>query len=260
MKGIFDFENNKIFAYNRVSTEQQHLDRGRETIHKFCDSKGYPLEDIYEDEFTGKVFDRPAYKTLKNKILRKGDVLIIPEYDRFGRNYQQSKRELLDFEDKGIIVMFLDIPTTVVDLRTEKNEITDLMMKQVSDTLISFQQAKAESEIQHREKRQREGYQAKRKRVEQGLETWNVGRPQSLTDYEFYKLFYIYTEQGFNKTDMQKVMNISRQTFYNYYYRIIKTNLFGNGSEILQEIQQQKRIERKKDLLYELDELREVET
>ena len=41
------------YGYNRVSTKEQHSDRGKESIEKFCRERGYKLERIYEDKQSG---------------------------------------------------------------------------------------------------------------------------------------------------------------------------------------------------------------
>lgn len=32
------------YGYNRISSKEQHLDRGKENIEKFCKEEGYLLE------------------------------------------------------------------------------------------------------------------------------------------------------------------------------------------------------------------------
>ena len=68
-----------FYGYNRVSSKEQHLDRGREKIQAFCQEHGYHLERIFEDKQTGRNFDRPRYIVLKEDVLRPGDTLIVPD-------------------------------------------------------------------------------------------------------------------------------------------------------------------------------------
>lgn len=61
-----------IYAYIRVSTKQQKIDRQYEEIKEFnVDDK-----KIYIDKESGKDFDRTNYKKLIKKI-KKDDLLII---------------------------------------------------------------------------------------------------------------------------------------------------------------------------------------
>lgn len=114
----------RVYAYNRVSTKEQHLDRGASSVKEFCKQHGYELSSIFEDKQTGKNFERIRYTVLKEDVLQKGDILIIPEYDRLGRA-AETKAELEYLNKKGVRVIFLDIPTTQIDL----NEIPDEMAK-----------------------------------------------------------------------------------------------------------------------------------
>lgn len=70
------------YAYIRVSTKQQKIDRQYEEI------KQYNISDkfIFIDKESGKDFDRTNYQKLIKK-LKKDDLLIIKSIDRLGRNY-----------------------------------------------------------------------------------------------------------------------------------------------------------------------------
>ena len=83
-----------IYGYHRTSTTDQHLDRGITEIETFCKNNNMILEKIYTDQQTGKNFNRPRYQVLKEDILRAGDILIVTELDRLGRNKQDTLKEL----------------------------------------------------------------------------------------------------------------------------------------------------------------------
>ena len=160
------------YGYNRVSTKEQHLDRGRERIKAFCREHGYPLEKIYEDKQTAKNFDRPRYIVLKEDVLRTGDTLIIPEYDRLGRA-DQTKKELEYYTDKEIRVIFLDIPTTYMDFSSLNDSMAEMIMGCVNRMLIEFYDCIARSELERRQKRQREGMNEMKNRGGMG-EIWQT--------------------------------------------------------------------------------------
>ena len=118
----------KYVAYHRTSTKDQHLDRGIAELEAFCKANNIELEKIYTDQQTGKNFNRPRYQVLKEDILRSGDTLIITELDRLGRNKQDTLKELRYFQDKGIRVMILEIPTTTQDLSKLDNSMAKMIM------------------------------------------------------------------------------------------------------------------------------------
>ena len=118
------------YGYHRTSTIDQHLDRGIAELESFCKVNNITLEKIYTDQQTGKNFNRPRYQVLKEDILRSGDTLIITELDRLGRNKQDTLKELRYFQDKGIRVMILEIPTTTQDLSKLDNSDAQLKTAQ----------------------------------------------------------------------------------------------------------------------------------
>ena len=110
----------KYVAYHRTSTKDQHLDRGIAELTKYCADNAISLykDKVYTDQQTGKNFNRPRYTMLKDEILESGDVLIVTELDRLGRNKEATLKELRFFKDNGIRVMVLELPTTLIDLST----------------------------------------------------------------------------------------------------------------------------------------------
>ena len=46
------------YGYHRISTKEQHLDRGIIEIKRFCENQKIKLESIFTDKITGKNFDR----------------------------------------------------------------------------------------------------------------------------------------------------------------------------------------------------------
>ena len=56
---------NKTFAYLRVSTKDQNLDRQRESVLKYCEDNNIEIQerDIITDKQSGKDFNREGYQT-----------------------------------------------------------------------------------------------------------------------------------------------------------------------------------------------------
>ena len=136
-----------IIGYCRVSTRDQDLTRQIESL------KEYGCEKIYSDKATGKNFNRPEYTKLKD-ALRKGDTLVVHEFDRLGRNKKLTLKELQYFKDNGIRLVALNLPTTQLD--TTDN----VMLETINNIVIELYTMMAQQEIETREKRQREGIDA----------------------------------------------------------------------------------------------------
>ena len=124
----------KYVAYHRTSTKDQHLDRGIAELTKYCADNAISLYKgkVYTDQQTGKNFNRPRYTMLKDEILESGDVLIVTELDRLGRNKEATLKELRFFKDNGIRVMVLELPTTLIDLSAMENSMARMMLETIN--------------------------------------------------------------------------------------------------------------------------------
>ena len=210
----------KYVAYHRTSTKEQHLDRGITEIKKYCDENGISLykDKIYTDQQTGKNFNRPRYIMLKDEILENGDVLIVTELDRLGRNKEATLKELQFFKDNGIRVMVLELPTTLIDLSAMENSMARMMLETINNMMIELYASMAQAEIEKKEKRQREGIEQKKARGE-----WDdYGRPRVM-DLEEFATHYRLVQQGEQKPfELMKELGMTKPTFYRYKNQIEK--------------------------------------
>ena len=200
------------YGYHRTSTKEQHLDRGVAEITEYCKQNRLELERIYTDQQTGKNFNRPRYQVLKEDVLRSGDELIITEVDRLGRNKQDTLKELQYFKDNNIRVKILELPTTLMDYSKLDNSMAQMLMETVNNMLIELYAAMAQSEIEKKEKRQREGIQAKKDRGE-----WaDYGRPVKMSIEEFRKEYQKVIVGELKPFQLMRQLGLSKSTFYRY--------------------------------------------
>jgi len=188
-----------IYAYLRVSSTDQNLDRQLEAVKNYRPE----LEDenIFADKQTGKNFEREEYQKLKS-ILKKGDELIIKELDRLGRNKDAVKEEMKWFKDNGIAVRILDVPSTLIDFQGQ-----DWIADMVNNIIIEVLAAMAEQERLKIKKRQKEGIAiAKAKGV-------RFGRPKKEL-FEFEKILKKQKEGLISITQACKELGISRTQWY----------------------------------------------
>lgn len=213
--GTFSFWKEVIFlryGYHRTSTREQHLDRGVAEITEYCKQNRLDLERIYTDQQTGKNFNRPRYQVLKEDVLRPGDELIITEVDRLGRNKQDTLKELQYFRDNNIRVKILELPTTLMDYSKLDNSMAQMLMETVNNMVIELYAAMAQSEIEKKEKRQREGIQAKKDRGE-----WaDYGRPVKMSIEEFRKEYQKVIVGELKPFQLMRQLGLSKSTFYRY--------------------------------------------
>ena len=206
----------KRYGYHRTSTREQHLDRGITEITAYCSSNNLELEKIFTDQLTGKNFNRPRYTIMKEDVLRPEDELIITEVDRLGRNKQEILRELQYYRDYGVRVKVLELPTTLIDLSAMDNVMARLIMETINNMLIELYAAMAQAEIEKKEKRQKEGIEAKKARGE-----WDdYGRPAVITVEEFAKEYQKVMTGEMRPFQLMKKLGMSKATFYRYKKRI----------------------------------------
>ncbi|SEW20387.1 recombinase family protein [[Clostridium] fimetarium] len=200
------------YGYHRTSTTQQHLDRGIKEITDFCEINEIKLERIYTDQLTGKNFNRPRYTVLSNDILRDGDTLIISEVDRLGRNKKAILEELRCFNNKGVRIMILELPTTLQDFSKLDNSMAKMLMETINNMLIELYAAMAQAEIEKKEKRQREGIDAKKARGE-----WeDYGRPKIKKPENWDDVIIKWNKGEIRSVEAMKLTRVKKSTFYKF--------------------------------------------
>ena len=198
------------YGYHRTSTKEQHLDRGLAEIEKFCSNNNYKLEKIYTDQLTGKSFNRPRYQVMKEDVLREGDILIVTEIDRFGRNKVEILKELRYFQDKGVRVMILELPTTTQDLSALDKTMAKMIMETINNMLIELYATMAQAEIEKKEKRQQEGIEAKKARGE-----WeDYGRPKAQKPSNWEEVIAQWESGEITAVKAMELTGTKKTTFY----------------------------------------------
>jgi DNA invertase Pin-like site-specific DNA recombinase len=93
-----------IFAYIRVSTDQQTVENQKFEILKFADQKKIHVGEWIEETISGtkKYQDRKLGKLLQS--LKKEDILIVSELSRLGRNLMEVMSILHDCMEREIKV------------------------------------------------------------------------------------------------------------------------------------------------------------
>lgn len=115
-------------------------------ISEYCKSNNIVYERIYTDQQTGKI--RPRYTVFRDDILGKRDCLIISELDRLGRNKHDTLNDLHTLKDKGVRVMILKIPTTLMDVSKMENSMALMIIETINNMLFEFYATMAQAEIE----------------------------------------------------------------------------------------------------------------
>ena len=153
-----------IYAYIRISSSDQNLDRQYEAIKKWEKENNLVVDEIFEDKQSGKNFERENYQKMKS-LLKEGDLIVVKSIDRLGRNYDMIIEEWANITKniKSDIVL-MDMP--LLDTR-EKND--NLTGKLISDIVLQLLSYVAQIERENIKQRQAEGIKiAKEKGVHFG--------------------------------------------------------------------------------------------
>ena len=199
------------YAYERVSTRDQNLERQEIAIKQFR-----PMisdTNIFRDKYTGKTFDRPQYNSMKiilEHIVKASDdnemiEVVVEELDRLGRDSEGIKKELQWFKDHNICVRILEIPTTLLDIQKENAWVMEL----INQILIEVYSAMAQQELEKRAKRQAEGIAvAKEKGVKFGR------RAIEVDESEFNVVYNLWKAGDITAVEAMKRLNLKANTFY----------------------------------------------
>ncbi|MCX4378731.1 MAG: recombinase family protein [Lachnospiraceae bacterium] len=149
-------------AYARVSTKSQSLERQETSILETVPD--LRAQYFFKDKYTGKEFDRPEYKRLKEKVMELKEAnpntrirITIHELDRIGRDYQEIQKEVQWFRQQGVTLRFLDIPEGII------SDAMGITGELLVDIIILLKAYWAEQELHYKEKRTREGIEKAKK-------------------------------------------------------------------------------------------------
>ncbi len=188
-----------IYAYIRVSSKYQNIDRQYEEI------KNFNIEDkfIFIDKESGKDFDRTNYQKLIKK-LKKDDLLIIKSIDRLGRNYHA----ILDEWRRITKIIEADIKVIDMPLLDTRIEGKNLVGKFISDIVLQVLSFVAENERNNIKQRQAEGIRiAKEKGVK-------FGRPKIIPPHNSNIVLEKYLNHEITNIVAAKMLGVSRGTFF----------------------------------------------
>ena len=141
----------QVFAYVRVSTKEQNVERQIEALKQF----DIPKRNVFIDYQSGKDFDRPEYKKLIKK-LRNGDLLVLKSVDRLGRNYTEILSQWRRItKEIGADILVLDME--LLDTRKKNGDLTGVL---IADLVLQILAYVAQTEREFIHQRQAEGIAA----------------------------------------------------------------------------------------------------
>lgn len=215
-----------LYAYCRVSTKDQKLERQEKNIKEYYKER---LEELifFEEKFTGTISDRPEWKKLI-KIVREGDTIIFDSVSRMSRDGEEGYNDYLNLWKRKINLIFLneqylntEIFNSQIEIydKIEDIEIDDTfspLIKGIVETLKNILRKQIKVAFEQAEKERDDIV----KRITEGqkLTVKKMGRPKRQIP-EVIKNEIIDGYINSRKRDVKYFIDnykISRRTFYNY--------------------------------------------
>lgn len=184
-------------GYARVSSRSQNLDRQLTIL------RNKHVDKIFADKLSGATTKRPELQKMLAYI-REGDVVMVTELDRLGRNNQDLTRIMNTIQSKGTTLDVLNLPSMT--------GIGDPNLRQLmTNLIIELYKYQAESERKRIVERQQQGIAlAKRQGKYHGRKPqYAKDDPRLLHAFKLYK-------NGMSDMDVARNTGIKRTTFIRY--------------------------------------------
>ena len=182
-------------GYARVSSKEQHLDRQLAALKD--------VDKLFTDKLSGANTNRPELQKMLAYI-REGDIVMVTELDRLGRNNQDLTQIMNTIQNKGATLDVLNLPSMT--------GIADPNLRQLmTNLIIELYKYQAESERKRLIERQQQGIALAK---QQGK--YHGCKPQyTQDDPRLQHAFKLY-QAGMSDIDVARNTGIKRTTFIRY--------------------------------------------
>lgn len=192
-----------IIGYARVSSKDQSLARQMKEL------KEYGCERIFEEKQSGKNLEREVYKKMRSKM-RFGDVLVVHDLSRFGRNKGDIRNEWKALIEEEIDIVVLNMPI----LDTRKYKELEGVGQLVSDIVLTLLSWMVDEERERIRTAQKEGIEIAKQqgKFRGGKKRYHVdavGKDKIIYD----RVIQLLKEQK-SVMDIHREVDISRNTIY----------------------------------------------
>lgn len=223
-----------IYGYCRISTKTQNIERQHRNI-----LASYPTAKLIYETYTGTKFEGRKEFNKMLKSAKEGDTIVFDSVSRMSRNSDEGFKLYEDLYNKGIELVFIKEPH--INTATYKKALTnnvqmtntavDSILKGVNEYLmalakeqirIAFDQS--EKEVKDLQQRTKEGIKTARDNGKQiGLEKGTKLTTKKSVEAKEKILKHSKTFNGsLNDTELMKLCNISRNSFYKYKKEILE--------------------------------------
>ena len=182
-------------GYARVSSKGQNLDRQLKALQG--------VSKVFSDKLSGQSIERPQLKAMLEYI-REGDIVVVSELDRLGRNNKELTELMNQIQAKGATLEVLNLPSM--------NGIEDENLRRLINSLvIELYKYQAESERKKIKERQAQGIEiAKKKGKFKGRQyKFKADDPRLKHAFDLFL-------NGFSDKEVEEQTGINSRTFRRY--------------------------------------------
>ena len=182
-------------GYARVSSKEQNLERQLQALEG--------VSKVFSDKVSGATTERPQLQAMLDYI-REGDIVVVAELDRLGRNNKDLTQIMNIIQQKGATLEVQNLPSM--------NGIEDDNLRRlINNLVIELYKYQAESERNRIKERQAQGIVLAK---ENGK--FKGGKPKfSENDPRLQLAFKLYLD-GSTEKDVERQTGINRRTFQRY--------------------------------------------
>ena len=182
-------------GYARISTSDQNMARQLEQLNQ--------VDKLFQETISGANKDRPQLQAMLAYI-REGDIVVVTELERLGRNNKELTEVMNDIQAKGATLEVLNLPT----LRGIED---DNLRRILNNLILELYKYQAQAERERIKERQRQGIAiAKTQGKYKGRKAIF-----SEDDSRLLHAFDLYLE-GLSDKDVAKLTGINERTFRRY--------------------------------------------
>lgn len=183
-------------GYARVSSKEQNLDRQLEALQG--------VSKVFSDKASGKSAERPQLQAMLDYI-REGDIVVVTELDRLGRNNKDLTEIMNTLQQKGATLEVLNLPSM--------NGIEDENLRRlINNLVIELYKYQAESERKRIKERQAQGIEIAKKK---GRFTGRKPAYQK-DDPLLARAFELYQSKEYTLKEIERHTRIPVSTFKRY--------------------------------------------
>ena len=224
-----------VYGYVRISTKRQSIERQIRNI-----KAAFPDAVIIKEVFTRTRLDRPDWLKLIKRV-RTGDTIVFDSVSRMSGNADEGFNSYQELYNRGINLVFLNerhIDTDVYKEAMKKSiprtgSTVDIILQAVEQYLmevakqqirLAFEQS--EKEVTDLQQRTREGVETARlagKRIGQPAGAKLITK-KSRVAKALIKKHSKHFDGTLNDSDVMKLAEISRNTFYKYKRELLEEN------------------------------------